>query len=39
MPLSPLEAFFSAALLRRIDSRRGGHPMAAFMTLRRFALH
>ena len=35
LPLSPLEAFFSTALLRRVDADRGGHPMAAFLTLRR----
>jgi hypothetical protein len=38
VPLSPLEAFFSTALLRRVDVTRGGHPMAAFITLRRIAL-
>jgi SAM-dependent methyltransferase len=37
LPLSPLEALFSTALLRRVDAARGGHPMAAFITLRRFA--
>ena len=35
LPLSPLEAFLSTALLRRVDPDRGGHPMAAFVTLRR----
>ncbi len=35
LPLSPLEAFFSTALLRRVDQNRGGHPMAGFITLRR----
>jgi hypothetical protein len=39
LPLSPLEAFFSSALLRRVDPNRGGHPMAAFITLRRHARH
>jgi SAM-dependent methyltransferase len=37
LPLSPLEAFFSTALLRRVDGVQGGHPMAAFLTLRRWA--
>jgi SAM-dependent methyltransferase len=36
LPLSPLEALFSTVLLRRVDPSRGGHPMAAFITLRRF---
>lgn len=35
LPLSPLEALLSTALLRRVDGARGGHPMAAFITLRR----
>jgi SAM-dependent methyltransferase len=35
LPLSPLEAFLSTAMLRRVDPHRGGHPMAAFVTLRR----
>jgi SAM-dependent methyltransferase len=35
LPLSPLEALFSTALLRRVDGERGGHPMAAFVTLAR----
>ena len=35
IPLSPLEAFFSKALLRRIGPDDSGHPMAAFVTLRR----
>jgi SAM-dependent methyltransferase len=35
LPLSPFEALFSTALLRRVDGARGGHPMAAFLTLRR----
>jgi len=34
-PLSPLEAFFSSALLGPVDPDDGGHPMAAFFTLRR----
>jgi len=32
-PLSPLEAFFSSALLGPVDPDDGGHPMAAFFTL------
>jgi len=36
LPLSPLEALLSTATLRRVDGGRGGHPMAAFITLRRF---
>ena len=35
LPLSPLEAWFSTALLRPIEPDGPGHPMAAFMTLRR----
>jgi SAM-dependent methyltransferase len=35
LPLSPLEALLSTAMLRRVDPNRGGHPMAAFITLRR----
>lgn len=35
LPLSPLEAFFSTATLRRVEPHRGGHAMAAFITLRR----
>jgi SAM-dependent methyltransferase len=34
VPLSPLEAFFSKALLRRIEPDDSGHPMAAFVTVR-----
>jgi SAM-dependent methyltransferase len=37
VPLSPLEAFLSTALLRRVDPESDGHPMAAFVTLRRRA--
>ena len=35
LPLSPLEAFLSTALLRRVDPDGRAHPMAAFFTLRR----
>ncbi|HEV3141724.1 MAG TPA: hypothetical protein VGY57_14465, partial [Vicinamibacterales bacterium] len=35
LPLSPFEAFFSSALLRRVDPDGDDHPMAAFFTLRR----
>ena len=34
-PLSPLEAFFSSALLGPVDPDDGGHPKAAFFTLPR----
>ena len=37
IPLSPFEAFLSSALLRQIAPDGGGHPMAAFVTLRRRA--
>jgi len=33
--LSPLEAFLSTALLRQVEPDGRGHPMAAFLTLRR----
>ncbi len=39
LPLSPLEALFSTVLLKRVDPSRGGHPMAAFITLRRSERH
>jgi SAM-dependent methyltransferase len=35
LPLSPLEALLSTALLRPIAPEGPGHPMAAFVTLRR----
>jgi SAM-dependent methyltransferase len=35
LPLSPLEAFFATALLRRVEPDGSAHPMAAFFTLRR----
>jgi SAM-dependent methyltransferase len=35
LPISPLEAFLSTALLRRLEPDDRGHPMAAFFTLRR----
>jgi SAM-dependent methyltransferase len=34
-PLSPFEAFLSTAFLGPVDPDEGGHPMAAFFTLRR----
>ena len=35
LPLSPLEAWFAAAWLRRVDPEGEGHPMAASFTLRK----
>jgi SAM-dependent methyltransferase len=35
LPLSPLEAWFAAALLRRVEPEGEGHPMAASFTLRK----
>jgi SAM-dependent methyltransferase len=35
LPLSPLEAFLSTVLLRRLEPDGRGHPMAAFFTVRR----
>ena len=35
IPLSPVEAFLATILLRQVELDCGGHPMAAFFTLRR----
>ncbi len=35
LPLSPLEAWFAAAWLRRVEPEGEGHPMAASFTLRK----
>ena len=35
LPLSPLEGWFGAALLRRVEPDGEGHPMAASFTLRK----
>jgi SAM-dependent methyltransferase len=35
LPLSPLEAWFAAALLKRVEPDGEGHPMAASFTLRK----
>ena len=35
LPLSPLEAWFAAALLKRVEPEGEGHPMAAAFTLRK----
>jgi SAM-dependent methyltransferase len=35
LPLSPVEAWFAAALLRQVEPEGDGHPMAASFTLRK----